>query len=411
MTSDGKIIAATNTSDGNEKRVYPYSEMFSHAVGYVDEGMASLEAQYSFDLLKSHVNLSDQIENELSGSKNLGDNLYTTLDFDTQKAAYDGLGSYKGAVIAIEPDTGKVIAMVSKPDFDPNTLADYWDFITADDNDSSILLNRATQGKYPPGSTFKIVTTLAYLRDNDMNEDFDFLCKGTFDVGEDTIHCSSNEKHGNEDLEEAFYNSCNSAYASIGVDLDRKVFKNTAESLLFNTDLPTMLGSSRNSRFKLTSASEDILAAQTAIGQGETSVSPLHMCMLASSIANDGKLMEPYIADKIVSADNFLVSQTEPVEYAQIMTKDEAALLKKYMRAVVTDGTADGVDFGDLKVYGKTGSAEYSSDKDSTHSWFIGFAENSKGKQLAVAVIMEGAGYGSKYAAPLAADVFDAYFD
>ncbi len=411
-TSDGTVIAETKTDEeGNEIRVYPDERLFCHAVGYVNKGMAGLEAQYTFDLLKSNIDLSDQIDNNLAGVKNPGNNLYTTFDYNTQLAAFDGLGMYDGAVIAIEPDTGKIIAMVSKPDYDPNTIAEYWDDITDSTKNKSSLVNRAIQGAYPPGSTFKIVTTIAYLRANDSDSEFNYKCSGSINVDDYKIHCSGNKSHGTEDLLKAFSNSCNSAYAYIGINLDRQEFVDTAEALLFNETLPTMLESTKKSSFKIDSSTSDTIVAQTAIGQGDTTVSPLHMCMLVSAIANDGVLMEPYMADKIVSADGTEVSKTEPVEYGQLISSEEAELLRSYMAAVVEEGTAEKVDFGDLTVYGKTGTAEYSENKSVTHSWFVGYAVGDNGKKLAVAVIMESAGYGSKYAAPLASKVFEAYFE
>lgn len=411
-TSDGKVMAQTSKDDeGNEIRVYPDKRLFSHEVGYVGKGMAGLEASYSFDLLKSHITLEDQINNSLTGIKSPGDDLYTTLDYDAQKAAFEGLGLYDGAVIAIEPETGKIVAMVSKPDYDPNTISKYWDDINDSSKNSSVLMNRATNGSYPPGSTFKIVTTLAYLREHDGDDTYSYNCNGHIDVDGYTIHCSSNEKHGKEDLLQAFSNSCNSAYADIGIHLDRDSFINTAEDLYFNKTLPTMLSTSKKSVFNIDSDTKESIVGQTAIGQGATSVSPLHMAMLVSAIANDGELMEPYLADKLVSAEGDIVSQTEPVSAGVIMSAEEVDTLNKYMEAVVMDGTSAKVDFGDLNVYGKTGTAEYSENKKLTHSWFVGYASNDDGKQLAIAVIMEGAGYGSKYAAPLAAKVFNAYFE
>ena len=174
-TADGKVMAQTSKDDeGNEIRVYPDERLFSHEVGYVGKGMAGLEASYSFDLLKSHITLDDQINNSLTGIKSPGDNLYTTLDYDAQKAAFEGLGLYDGAVIAIEPETGKIVAMVSKPDYDPNTIAKYWDDINDSSKNSSVLMNRATNGSYPPGSTFKIVTTLAYLREHNGDNTYSY---------------------------------------------------------------------------------------------------------------------------------------------------------------------------------------------------------------------------------------------
>lgn len=155
--------------------------MFSHVVGYSTKGKTGLEALGNFYLLTSHVNLAEQVINELSSVKNLGDNVITTLDVDLQKAAYDALGSRKGAVVAMEPDTGKILAMVSKPDYNPNTLAADWDALVAGDNSEGQLLNRAAQGLYPPGSTFKIVTALEYIRENPENfRDYRFDCSGFF---------------------------------------------------------------------------------------------------------------------------------------------------------------------------------------------------------------------------------------
>lgn len=411
-TADGKVIAKTvYDKDDNEVRTYPDERLFCHAVGYVGQGMAGLEAQYSFDLLKSNITLEDQINNNLSGNKSPGDSLYTTFDYDTQMAAFEGLGLFDGAVIAIEPDTGRIVAMVSKPDYDPNTISKYWDDITDSTKNKSSLLNRATSGAYPPGSTFKIVTTIAFLRANNGDDTFSYNCNGKYDIDDYTIHCSGNKKHGKEDLLKAFSNSCNSAYAYMGMELDRDQYIGTTEDLLFNTELPTLLESTKKSSFKIDSNTKDSIVAQTAIGQGNTTVSPLHMCMIVSAIANDGVLMEPYLADKLVSADGQLVSQTEPVEYGQLLSKDESQILQSYMAAVVEEGTAEKVDFGDeLTVYGKTGTAEYTDNKNITHSWFVGYAVDDNGNKLAIAVIMESAGYGSKYAAPLAAKVFEAYF-
>ncbi|MBO6282370.1 MAG: penicillin-binding protein 2 [Pseudobutyrivibrio sp.] len=411
-TADGHVIAKTSLdSDRNEYRQYPDERLFCHAVGYVGKGMAGLEASYSFDLLKSHISLDEQINNTLSGIKSPGDSFYTTFDYETQKAAYDGLGMYDGAVIAIEPDTGKVIAMVSKPDYDPNTIAKYWDDITDESKNNSALLNRAIAGAYPPGSTFKIVTTIAYLRDNDGDDSFDYKCSGSITVDDYKIHCSSNKSHGSEDLLKAFSNSCNSAYAYMGINLNRDVFESTAKDLLFNQTLPADIGNTKKSKFDVNDDTPDSIVAQTAIGQGQTTVSPLHMCMLVSAIANNGELMEPYMADKLVSDEGDIVSETTPKSYGKIISDEEVRLLNEYMEAVVMDGTADSVDFGDLSVYGKTGTAEYTTNKNMTHSWFVGYAKDQNGKKLAVAVIMEGAGYGSKYAAPLASKVFNAYFN
>ena len=154
LTNDGQVLAETVTdNEGNETRRYPYGSIFSHIVGYSTKGKSGIESLANFNLLRSNTAFLDKVGDEMQGEKSPGDNVVTTLDYGLQATAYDALGYYKGAIVVLEPSTGKILAMVSKPDFDPNTIAADWDNLTADDNTDAALLNRATQGLYPPGST------------------------------------------------------------------------------------------------------------------------------------------------------------------------------------------------------------------------------------------------------------------
>lgn len=193
LASDGTVLAETTTDDaGNETRVYNYGGVFDHAVGYSSKGKTGIEAMANFYLLSSHVNLVEQAGNELAGAKNLGDSVVTTLDMELQQAAYAALGDRRGAVIAMEPDTGKILAMVSKPGYDPNTLLQDWASLTDSSNNQGQLVNRATAGLYPPGSTFKIVTALEYMREHpDDYKDFHFDCNGVYHNGDYSIKCST----------------------------------------------------------------------------------------------------------------------------------------------------------------------------------------------------------------------------
>ena len=218
ITSDGVVIATSETDEaGNTNRSYPYSNMFSHLVGYDEYGKAGLELAGNFYMLRSHINIFERVYRELKEEKNRGDNVITTVNYDLQAAAYNALGSCKGAVIAIEPSTGKILCMVSKPDYDPNDIENVWSYLqTEEGSESTILLNRATQGAYPPGSVFKIVTTLAYLRSENGNLDnFTYTCDGSITVDDHTISCYDGEEHGTEDFETAFAESCNSAFANL----------------------------------------------------------------------------------------------------------------------------------------------------------------------------------------------------
>lgn len=409
-SADGVTLAETIVdADGNETRLYPCSRLFSHVVGYSTYGKSGIEKMANFSLLRSNIFYMDKMIAQLKGEKSPGDSVTTTLDYELQLRAYDALGKYDGAVLVMEPKTGKILAMVSKPDYDPNYIEDEWDEMVAEDSDSSELLNRATQGLYPPGSTFKIFTTLAYMRQNENYADYEYQCSGEHTVDNKTIHCYKNKSHGTEDLEDSFALSCNASYASLGMTLDTEEWTKMCDELLFNTTLPTTYESSQSS-FVLTEEDSASTVMETAIGQGKTLVTPYHMALITCAIANDGVLMNPYIIDYVSDDDGNLVEQYEPKEYGALLSGDEAAILQEYMRAVVEEGTATKLLNDSYEVFGKTGSAEFSSDSKATHSWFVGYAHKDGMEDIAVAIIVENSGTGSEYAVPVAQEIFDEYY-
>lgn len=410
LSSDGSVLARTDVSEnGEEYRVYPYSNVFAHVIGYSSNGKAGLESSCNSDLLDSHASVLTQIKDEENDQKMHGDSVVVTLDAALQQSAYDALGSYNGAVIAMEPDTGKILAMVSKPDYDPNQIEAIWEELITDTS-SSVLLNRATQGLYPPGSTFKILTTLAYMRQQPgAFQNFQYDCTSQLSVGDVTINCYNNKVHGTEDLKSALARSCNTAYASIGLELDNSEFRSLCEEFLFNKALPTTMQHS-TSQFALDSDSSDGEEMTTAIGQGNTLVTPLHMALLTSTVANGGIMMKPYVVDRIQSYDGNVVSRTKPAKYKRLMTTEESRILTEYMRETVLSGTATSLGWYNFSVAGKTGSAEYvSNGYEGTHSWFVGFS-NVEDPDLVVVVIAEDGGTGSETAVPIAAQVFQTYY-
>lgn len=409
LSSDGQVLAETVTDEnGEETRQYPYGSVFAHAVGYAVNGKSGIESTANFNLLRSHASFLKRLANGLSNEKNPGDQVITTLDTTIQQTAYNALGDYDGAVIVMEPSTGKILALVSKPDFDPNTIAEDWDDIVSDEG-NSVLLNRATQGLYPPGSTFKIFTSLEYYREHGGDADYSYECTGSISLGDLEIHCANHSIHGNEDLISSFAMSCNTSYANVGKSLNRESFASLCKSLLFNSELPSPY-SYKESSFTLTADSTTGMAMQTAIGQGETLVTPLHMALVTSAIANGGTLMEPYVIDHTENDEGVIVKEYEPTAYGVLMSSDESTFLQNYMRYVVTNGTAYALLDGNYTAYGKTGSAEYSSDKSTTHAWFTGYAQTEAKGTIVVTVIAEGGGGGSAVAVPIAQAVFDAYF-
>ncbi|MDD3206172.1 MAG: penicillin-binding transpeptidase domain-containing protein [Lachnospiraceae bacterium] len=409
FSRDMDILAETKTSkSGKEKRIYPYNELFSHAIGFSSNGRLGVEASANYYLITSDITVDEKVKNELSGVKNPADNVITTLDVDIQQAAYDALGAYKGAIIAMEPDTGKILAMVSKPDFDPNEISTIWEDII-NDKTSTVLLNRATQGLYPPGSTFKIITALEFMRENpDTFQNYQYTCNGKFKLEDSTIQCYHGSVHGSVDLTQSFAKSCNSSFANIGTSLHYGDFEKTLSQLLFNQALPVDFAYKKSS-IGVTADTTNVDMMQMAIGQGATQMSPLHLAMITSSVANDGILMKPYIIDEITNGKNINVKKNTTEKYGTLMSAEEAAELKTLMEAVIESGTGTKLSGLSYTAAGKTGSAEYNAVKEDSHAWFTGFAP-VKNPKIVVTVILEGAGSGGDYAVPIAKRVFDAYF-
>ena len=410
---NGNVLAETQVADdGTETRYYPYGSLFSHVVGYSDDqlGRTGLESVENFELLTSNAFFIEKIQNEFEGSKNQGDTVITTLDADLQQAASDALGSYKGAVVIMEADTGKILAMVSKPDYDPNDIASDWQTLNTDEENSP-LLNRATGGSYAPGSVFKIVTTLAYMRQNSNYSDYSYNCSGSITEDGTTIPCAGGNIHGQEDLRSSFANSCNSSFANIGLQLDISGFRDTADDLLFNSPLPGVLDYTKSS-FVLDQDSPTSEIMMTAMGQGRTTFSPYHMALITQAIANGGTLMEPYLVDSVTNYTGTEVRRNVPKSYARLMTSDEASQLKEYMTAVVEEGTGSVLSGRSYTVAGKTGTAEYSSDdSDRTHSWFTGFT-NVDNPELVITVITEGSdGSVGGRAVSIAGTILDSYYN
>ncbi len=405
----GQTLAETETDEeGKETRVYPYANMFSHAVGYASNGKFGIEALANYYLINSNTRLSEKVASDVAGEKYPGDSVVTTLDVDLQKIAYDSLGIYSGAVIVSEPSTGRILAMVSKPDFDPNEIDAIWDDLI-NDKESSVLLNRVTQGLYPPGSTFKIVTALEYIRENpDSYSQFTFQCGGHFTHGEERINCYHGTAHGSENFSKAFAKSCNSAFASIGLELDREKFGDTLDKLLFNQELKVDFAYNQ-SKLTMNADTSDADVMQAAIGQGTTQITPLQLNMITAAIANDGMLMKPYLIDHVETQERNVVKQFSPDSYKRLMSEEEAQIMTGLMEEVVKSGTGTKLSGLSYTAAGKTGSAEYNKVKSDSHAWFTGFAPVEE-PQVCVTIIIEGAGSGGDYAVPIAKRILDACF-
>lgn len=408
-SADGQTLAKTITDEeGKETREYPLGDVFAHVVGRYTKGKTGIEEADNIRLLTSNINSLEVAYDDLIGAKSPGDNVVTTLNTKLQQVAYDALGKYRGAVVVMEPSTGKILAMVSKPTYDPNNIDDEWEELIADEEEESPLLNRATQGWYAPGSTFKVLTALEYMREEaSAYTKYEYDCDGSIKHDGMTIHCYNNKRHGELDLPKSFAKSCNTSFASIGKSLDLNGYFNLCEDFLFNHNLPIDMTSNQSSFTLKKGASSTEEMMQTAIGQGNTLITPLHNAMITATVANGGVMMKPYVVDHIANAEGGIVKNYSPEIVSKPMTADEADYIGDMMRLVVTEGTGTKLKNMKQKAAGKTGSADNS--KGKAHAWFIGYAPY-KDPEIVVSIIVENVGTGSDYAVPIAKKIFDAYF-
>jgi peptidoglycan glycosyltransferase len=432
LSADGEELA---WSDEDNNRVYPYGSEFSHVIGYATLGGSGIEEYMKYELLHSDIPFESKLQYDREESKYPGNDVTTTLDVRMQEIVYSALGDERGAVIVTEPSTGKILAMVSKPDYDPNTIEQDWDWLRTNGSGHSQLLNRVSQGLYPPGSTFKIVDSIEFLQEDPSNfYDFSYNCEdGIYQNGEESIHCFDYEHHYEQNLEAAFAHSCNSAFASIvteEVDLNR--FRKTLRRLLFDRELPYDLPSSISHSQLLEDG--DISThnlMQVAIGQGSTEVTPLHMNMITMAVANRGELMRPYLVDSVNTAEGKLLQQYSGKSEGNLLDEETADYVRRLMRGVtrVTENAEDGSsvwgtasEFNGTQTYtafGKTGTAEFGEkeddEEDQSHAWFTGFAVSAdKGEEgdpdLCITVLIENGGVGSDRAVPVAKDILDRWY-
>ena len=411
ITSDGKVVATNQyNADGTYERYYPYGDLFCHVAGFVDYGRSGLELEANYYLLTSSANIFERVYNTLQEEKNIGDNVITTLDYDLQKVAYDSLGSANGAVIVMEPDTGKILAMVSKPTFNPNDIDTVWAYATSEEGSGeSMLLNRATQGLYAPGSTFKTLTALEYIREHGNYESYTYNCESEGIFNSVTIHCAGGKVHGTVNVADSLAYSCNTSFANMGTDISMTKLKELCEDFLYNSELPYN-GVYSKSRFYANGSMDESQIPQTVIGQGDTQITPLHNAMIMSTIANGGIMMKPYLMDSIENYEGVRVKKFTSNSYKRIISTEEAELLTELLTGVVEYGTASSTLLNNqYTVAGKTGTAEYGND-GKVNSWFVGFS-NVENPDIVVSIVIEDADTQGVKATAVAKKIFDAYYE
>lgn len=407
---NGKALTVSErVNQETQKRSYTGGEIFAHILGYVDikYGITGLEKKYDAELMSTDIkdNIKSLIANKGKKQEKIGDSLKTTLDYNIQSKAYELLGDNKGAVVVLNPKTGAVIAMVSKPSFNPNNLQDIWSSINSDK--SRPLLNRATAGLYPPGSTFKTITAISALENMGGIQNRTFVDNGQLYISNQySLHDFEGESFGAISFEQAYVKSSNVVFGTLALELGNDKLKQTAEQFYFNKDIPTDGIAVEASKFPTLKSYEKGSIAQSGIGQSSDLASPLQMALVASTVANGGVMPKPYLVSQVVTSKGNVVRDVQPESIGQIVTPNIANTMKDFMRSVVQEGTGTNAAVDGVEVCGKTGTADHQENgQDATpHSWFIGFGPYDN-PQVAVAVIVEDGGQGGKAAAGIASEL------
>jgi peptidoglycan glycosyltransferase len=420
---DKDMVALTKSTKINatsQKVKYLGGEAFTHAIGYIDPvyGLTGLEKKYDAELMGSQTVVSKLFSFDKDEEEKVGNGLRTTLDSKLQKVAFDSLsnakikggGKVKGSVVVLNPKTGEILAMVSMPSYDPNNLAKEWKGILADKDVP--LLNRAVSGMYPPGSIFKTITAISALENipDVYNRKFEDNGKLVFNESS-SLENAGKHAYGDIGFTGAYVHSSNVVFGTLGLDLGNKALKETAEKFYFNRDTPAQGLTIENSRFPSYKSDEKGNIAQSAIGQSGVLATPMEMALVASTVANDGIMMQPTLVSEILDSKGKSLKKIEPKLLEEVTSKENAKIMKDLMRGVVTEGTGTSVAVTGIEIGGKTGTADHndSTGKEMTaHSWFIGFAPYEN-PQIAIAVIVEEGGFGSGEAAKITKKLIETY--
>lgn len=413
-TEDGQVVAkSVDTGEQYRyQREYPFGKLYSVITGYDSwrYGRSGLEQKFNKDLLgKGSGQSFKSLANTLVGSRKKGDSIVLTVDSRLQRAATEALGEQKGAVVAMDPQTGAVLALVSYPTFDPNVTVPpkggnteaAWAALNADPD--APLVNRATTGLYPPGSSFKVVTGSAALDLGVVTPQSPFDCKGKVLVQGFTIYDFSRRGHGLLDFTRALVVSCNVTFAEIGLRLGAEALVRYAELYGFNKVIPFELPVAK-SNIQSPNTMDKVALASSAIGQAQDLATPLQMALVTSGVANGGEVMQPYLVDEVQDYNGKIIKQFSPKPWQRVIKAETARTLKGIMVKVVEEGTGTAARIDGVDVAGKTGTAEVEGKEPD--AWFIGFAPAYDPK-VAVAVLVEQGGEGGVTAAPIARRVIE----
>ena len=414
--NDGTRLAVNERSGSGQTRVfarrYPEGSVFAHSIGYsfIEAGAAGVERYYN-DELSGQKEEFESLIDQAFGEREEGQDLRTSLDPQGQQAALDALRGQNGSVVALEPSTGKVLVMANVPSFDPNQVVE--DQRRGRRSGGTGRFNRATQARYPPGSTFKVVTTAAALDSGRFTKDSLIDGRNDKPISGVPLQNSGGAEFPTISLTEALTQSVNTVFGEVAQRLGPDTMYRYMRRFGFNQkppiDLPadelTASGVYKGSR--LLDNDDPVDIGRVGIGQERLQVTPLQMAMVASAVANGGELMKPRIGERFIRPDGRLASRVDEEEASQVMSASTAADLTDMMGQVVEEGTGTAGAVRGVDVAGKTGTAEVENGA-ANQAWFIAFAPKDDPK-VAIAVTIERTqGQGGTVAAPIASQVIKA---
>jgi peptidoglycan glycosyltransferase len=419
LASDGTKLAVNRRIGTRQTkryyRSYPTGGLFGAAVGYsfVSSGDSGLEKSYNDALSGTSDKQLSSFLDQLGGGPKEGDDLKTNLDPAAQREALAGLAGRAGAVVALEPQTGRVRVMANVPGFNPNEVPQQLKALNKGHGGS--LLNRATQAQYPPGSTMKVVTSAAALDSGLYKPDSFISGRDGVVISGVPLHNYGGENFGSISLTDALTNSVNTVFGQIGEKLGKSTMLKYMRRFGFQRQLPVDLPSSQVAIAGVLKPPRPLTAGDTwdvgrvAIGQEpHLFVTPLQMAMVAAAVGNQGRMMQPHLGDKVIAPDGRLRNSIRPREQSVVMSESAASDLAGMMTNVVKSGTGTGGALSGILVAGKTGTAD--NPNGGNYAWFIAFAP-VKDPKVAVAVVVEQTNQsqtGGEVAAPIAARVMRA---
>lgn len=403
FTIDGAPLAVSKKTGETFKRSYPKGAQSAAVTGYYDpvRGRTGIEAAQSEWLAAGkHFRSFNDWLNAAANKPRRGFDVTLTIRSDIQQRAWELLEGRQGAIVALDPKTGAVQALVSRPIFDPNLVADHWPEISSTEG---LLVNRATQGLYPPGSTFKIITTAAALDAGTAKPSSIYNGPAVLPVYGGKVTNFADQDAGRMSLTKAFAKSTNTIFAQVGLDVGADRLTRTARGFGFNSEPPL-------DTFIAKSVIEDpgsmdrLMTAWTAVGQGETLATPLQMALTGSAIAAEGQIFRPYLTAVVRDYTGLVRFEAGPRPWLRAAKAGTAARIKAMMIESVRSGTSVAAAVEGVKVAGKTGTAEVGGSAQ-PHAWFVGFAPADDPK-VVVVVLVENGGLGGRTAAPIAREIF-----